>query len=1239
MNYKKAFVAVFAFLILSFSIQAQTYVSEDFEGVISGLPTGWTSVGPGEVAVRTSNAHGGTRSLRFSASTSNVVALPELTVPVNTTQVTLWTKAEGNSSGCGSFQVGYLVDPSDANSFIAVETVSYVDCIEYQELTVPMYDAPAGSRIAFRHTPSYIYYFWYCDDVTVEALPNCMPVTNLSALGGYNAIMLSWIDDGNSNNYTIINMDSNDTLATAVPVPSYTVQNLVPSTTYTFGVVSNCSDTNVSPVTIVNTQTACTSFTIPYDEGFESGVMPPCWAQNGAWTWRVGVGDRQPTTGSHTGSHNILITSDTYEGTSKLITPKINLSNLSVAQLSFWHIQRSWAGDNDKLKIYYRTSEVSPWVLLVTYTDAIENWTEEILTLPNVNATYQLAFEFQAGWGNGVGLDDIHIEAPATCTHVLNLTATATSGSVTLEWTDTHNTGATYTVYNANSGNVLATNISGNTYTVAGLAPATNYQFSVVANCSATESSTAVTISVQTDCGVFSIPFHENFNSLVSGIPVCWDNSEGTTTISSFKWNYYETGYNGAGLRFNSYVNPNGSINVLSTPPVAVNENAILSFWCKNPDGGDFTVLASVDTSSTRDTLITNLTNIGDWMQVGLPLDSATYTGHNVTIYFQGTSNYGDDDAYIYLDKVSIVSQLSPVDCEKTLPYSYGFEDAQEMACWTVHATSSHTGRIEENVEETGYALNGIAFFAFSSQSDSHPQYLISPELSGTENGLRLSFSYMSFSAANTDSILVGYSTTTSDTSAFVWNTRITGIHNYLYDHYSEDIMVGGIKYVAIKSFVDSTYTLYIDSIVIEALPGCMPVTDLHVDNATTTSVTLAWTDNLNDGATYTIYNMADTSVVATNINDTHYTIQGLNPASIYTYAVVVNCSEDTASTAVIVEAMTSCEAFEVPYTEDFEADGNYNCWTVHATSASTGRMDIPFYAESGAGFFAFANSVNPPQYLISPELSGTGAGLQLEFGYRIIDLRFTESFVVGYSTTTNDTSAFVWGTELTDIDNSTYIRFMEEMAVSGIKYVAIKYTSYDMASLLIDSLVITRLSVCLPIADLQVDSVSETTVTLSWEDQGNFDATYSVVYSTGEETIVDTMGLTGTTYTVQDLMPNTTYSFVIRTDCGDTVVNSESVTATTLPQTSISSREENQKWILYPNPVQDKVNVQFVMSNEQLNNVEIQLYDMYGKRLNTWKITGENTEIDLSSYASSVYFIKAVEGQRLLGVRKIVKK
>ena len=90
---------------------------------------------------------------------------------------------------------------------------------------------------------------------------------------------------------------------------------------------------------------------------------------------------------------------------------------------------------------------------------------------------------------------------------------------------------------------------------------------------------------------------------------------------------------------------------------------------------------------------------------------------------------------------------------------------------------------------------------------------------------------------------------------------------------------------------------------------------------------------------------------------------------------------------------------------------------------------------------------------------------------------------------------------------------------------------------------------------------------------------------------------------------------------------------------TAIDGHAMTSSMNVYPNPTTDKVNVQLTVNNESLNDGEIRLYDMYGKWLRTVKVEGKVTELDLSSFAAGVYFVKAIEGQQLIGVRKIVKE
>ena len=79
-----------------------------------------------------------------------------------------------------------------------------------------------------------------------------------------------------------------------------------------------------------------------------------------------------------------------------------------------------------------------------------------------------------------------------------------------------------------------------------------------------------------------------------------------------------------------------------------------LRFWCKNPNGGDFSAYISTDGGLTHETaLITGLTSIAEWEEK--TIDLSAYKGEeNVVIVFKGTSNYGSNDARLYLDDVYV---------------------------------------------------------------------------------------------------------------------------------------------------------------------------------------------------------------------------------------------------------------------------------------------------------------------------------------------------------------------------------------------------------------------------------------------------------------------------------------------------------------------------------------------------------------------------------------------------------
>ena len=205
----------------------------------------------------------------------------------------------------------------------------------------------------------------------------------------------------------------------------------------------------------------------------------------------------------------------------------------------------------------------------------------------------------------------------------------------------------------------------------------TQFAASDVTNHTATLSwqgtSDSYTVQYRTAAGVNASMLNENFNSLTTAnsIPANWDNSEGTTTTESYKWCYNtSTSGNGATngtshdgskcVRYNSFNASANQTNFLKTPSMdfPAGETMVLSFWYKNPAGGDFSVYISTDGGTTKTALKEGMTAQSSWKQETITLSD--YVGaSNVTIHFKATSNYGNGDAYIYLDDVKIGTEVA----------------------------------------------------------------------------------------------------------------------------------------------------------------------------------------------------------------------------------------------------------------------------------------------------------------------------------------------------------------------------------------------------------------------------------------------------------------------------------------------------------------------------------------------------------------------------------------------------
>ena len=117
----------------------------------------------------------------------------------------------------------------------------------------------------------------------------------------------------------------------------------------------------------------------------------------------------------------------------------------------------------------------------------------------------------------------------------------------------------------------------------------------------------------------------------------------------------------------------------------------------------------------------------------------------------------------------------------------------------------------------------------------------------------------------------------------------------------------------------------------------------------------------------------------------------------------------------------------------------------------------------------------------------------------------------------------------------------------------------------------------------------------------------------------------------------HSTHAFNLSTEAGcDSVVT---LALTVLPcDTNGIIGYETSDIKVYPNPTNSVVNVQLSTSTSILK-PEIQLFDIYGQRLQVVIVTGEITQINLEHYATGVYLLKVVDGDNVVAIHKVVRR
>ena len=175
----------------------------------------------------------------------------------------------------------------------------------------------------------------------------------------------------------------------------------------------------------------------------------------------------------------------------------------------------------------------------------------------------------------------------------------------------------------------------------------------------------------------------------------------------------------------------------------------------------------------------------------------------------------------------------------------------------------------------------------------------------------------------------------------------------------------------------------------------------------------------------------------------------------------------------------------------------------------------------------------------------------------------------------------------------------------------------------------------CLPPTDVTATPLSYDSVLVNWQPGGSETAWHVLVVLTDDSLDAGTSLLTDTyPVTIGNLMEETSYTVFVQSDCGDaSSLWSSPVVFVTLPN-GIVSHELDRLVLLYPNPTGGKCTV----SNGQGLIETVELYDIFGKRLEFLHVNDCQVELNLSAYAAGLYFVRVTTEQGKI-TKRVVKR
>ena len=432
-----------------------------------------------------------------------------------------------------------------------------------------------------------------------------------------------------------------------------------------------------------------------------------------------------------------------------------------------------------------------------------------------------------------------------------------------------------------------------------------------------------------------------------------------------------------------------------------------------------------------------------------------------------------------------------------TVPYSTGFEGlstGSQPDCWEAIVT----GQNGSNTFPCAYSYasnthTGSVYYEFESGSGSSNVEIAALPVMENISSLKMSMwvsSSSSYPCTLEVGVMEGSTFVPVDTLNLItfsggsnWKQNYNEYTTY-FANYS-----GNGNRIAIRATRSGSgqFTLFIDDVTVEEFAGCYPITNLHATAIDSADVTLAWNDNMNGSATYSITYWKDgsTDTLNTTTSDTTVTISGLDANSIYHFIVTAQCGSGDAS-PIEATYRTECGAMTMPFFDDFDnyANGAFPpCWQrirAHGTDPSVNNQ----YHHSGSQSMYLASNSDTTLFVTPTAIPLDGNNIYVRYHAYMNYSSYstmTKWIKAGVMTDPNNMSTFI-ALDSLEYHNFNNVFEEREFATTALDpdsayYVAwMYYCNYSYTNTgAIDDVYISEMPSCLRISSLAItDADSE---------------------------------------------------------------------------------------------------------------------------------------------------------------------